>query len=238
MSFEILHFRESEEILKEKNMGKELYLVMEYLDDVLYGSLYRRELLRQALDEMDWRDGDDLNILEGRRYSYKGLRKRVAMDGNLSSYEYIQDALLRLQIGFDKGRIDMGIVLVTAERSERSHLGTTKDLLIQEIDMLYPTISLPVTVVLFDLGKRTLIADEDELAIPGEPPVTHEMDNVNNQGAEEKFSDEYDPPEEIVPSEIEKGGKGKNKKKAERKRPSLTSDISEEPAAQPIAVNQ
>ncbi len=237
MSFEILHFRESEEILKKKNMGKELYLVMEYLDDVLYGSLYRRELLRQALDEMDWRDGDDLNILEGRRYSYKGLRKRVAMDGNLSSYEYIQDALLRLQIGFDKGRIDMGIVLVTAERSEKSHLGTTKDLLIQEIDMLYPTISLPVTVVLFDLGKRTLIADEDELAIPGEPHVPDERDHVT-QGTEGRSSGKDDPPEEIVPSEIEKGGKGKNKKKAERKRPSLTSDISEEPASQPIAVNQ
>jgi hypothetical protein len=75
------------------------------------------------------------------------------MDGSFSSYEYIQDALLRLQVGYAKDKLDMGVVLVTAQRSEKSKLGTTKDLVCQEIEMLYPTISLPVTVVLFDLGK-------------------------------------------------------------------------------------
>jgi hypothetical protein len=75
------------------------------------------------------------------------------MDGSFSSYEYIQDALLRLQVGYAKKKIDMGVVLVTSQRSEKSKLGTTKDLVCQEIEMLYPTISLPVTIVLFDLGK-------------------------------------------------------------------------------------
>jgi len=74
------------------------------------------------------------------------------MDGSFSSYEYIQDALLRLQLGFDKGKIDMGIVLVTAQRSEKSPLGTTRALVFQEIELLYPTINLPITVILFDLG--------------------------------------------------------------------------------------
>ncbi|MDI6615857.1 MAG: hypothetical protein QME27_04025 [Syntrophaceae bacterium] len=230
MSFEILHFRGSDEILRQKNMGKEIYLVMEYLDDVLYGSLYRRELLRQALDEMDWRNDGDLNILEGRRYAYKGLRKRVAMDGNFSSYEYIQDALLRLQIGFDKKRIDIGIVLVTAERSEKSHLGTTKDLLCQEIEMLYPTISLPVTVALFDLGKRTILADEDELAAPREPVFRDERNDIDEGAvaAAGNVSSDGEPPLEIERGRKKKGAKKKN-------RPVLSP---EEPAGSPIAVNQ
>jgi len=152
MPFEILHFRGSDKILKEKKMTKEITLAMEYLNDCLYGTYRKGELLRQALQEMDWRQNGDLNVLDGRRYFYKGFRKRVAMDGSFSSYEYIQDALLRLQVGYDKGKIDMGIVLVTAQRSEKSKLGTTKDLVYKEIDMLYPTISLPVTIVLFDLG--------------------------------------------------------------------------------------
>lgn len=153
MPFEILHFRGSEKILKEKNMVKEIQLTMEYLNDCLYGTFRKSELLRQALEEMAWRQNGDLNILDGRRYCYKGFRKRVAIDGSFASYEYIQDALLRLQVGFDKGKIDMGIVLVTAQRSEKSKLGSTKDLVYQEIEMLHPTISLPVTIVLFDLGK-------------------------------------------------------------------------------------
>jgi hypothetical protein len=94
-----------------------------YLNDVLYGSFRRSELLRQALEEMDWRPKGDLNILDGRRYFYKGIRKRVAIDGNFSSYEFIQDGLLRLQIGHDKGKIDMGILLLTSHRSEKSPYG-------------------------------------------------------------------------------------------------------------------
>jgi hypothetical protein len=152
MSFEILHFRGADKILQEKGMEKEITLTMEYLNDCLYGAFKKRELLRQALEEMAWRPNDDLNILDGRRYLYKGFRKRVAMDGSFSSYEYIQDALLRLQLGFDKGKIDMGIVLVTAQRSQKSPLGTTRDLVYQEIELLHPTISLPITVILFDLG--------------------------------------------------------------------------------------
>lgn len=168
MPFEILHFRGSDNILKEKKMIKEVKLAMEYLNDCLYGTYRKGELLRQALQEMDWRQNGDLNVLDGRRYYYKGFRKRVAMDGSFSSYEYIQDALLRLQVGFDKGKIDMGIVLVTAQRSEKSKLGTTKELVFQEIGLLYPTISLPVTIVLFDLGKPgELYADGETPNAPG-----------------------------------------------------------------------
>jgi hypothetical protein len=153
MSYELLHFRGSDEILKEKNLENVVQITMEYLCDALYGAAHRREILRMVMDEMDWRSGDDLNILNGRRYAYKGLMKRVAIDGTFSAYEYIQNALFRLQLGFDMRRIDMGIVLVTAQRSEKSPLGTSRQLIFQEIELLHPTISLPVAIALFDLGK-------------------------------------------------------------------------------------
>lgn len=118
--------------------------------------LYRGELLRQALSDMDWRQ-ELLSILDGRRYQYKGLRAGVAIDGSFSSYEYIQDALLRLQVGFDKKKIEVGIVLLTAQRSEKSPFGSTKELVEQEIQDLHPTISMPVVVVSLDLEDRESI---------------------------------------------------------------------------------
>ena len=85
MPFEVIHFRESETILKEKRLVKDVKETLEYIDDALYGSLYRRELLRQALDEMDWRDNGSLNIIDGRRYQYKGFKKGVALEGETRS---------------------------------------------------------------------------------------------------------------------------------------------------------
>ena len=193
MPFEIIHFREAGEILKGKNMIKEINLAMEYLNDCLYGTYRKGELLRQALQEMDWRQNGDLNVLDGRRYFYKGFRNRVAMDGSFSSYEYVQDALLRLQVGYDKGKIDMGIVLVTAQRSEKSPLGTTKDLVSQEIKMLYPTINIPITVVLFDLGKPGDLCDEAEMKadtekteLPDNPVIDQDMEFENENLPEQE----------------------------------------------------
>jgi len=159
--FELVHFRGADKIIKEKKMGNGIKQLMEYLNDALFGTRYKGEIMRQALKEMDWRQNGDTKILEGRRYAYKGFKNRVAIDGSFSSYEYVQDALLKLQVGFDKKKIDMGIVMVTSQRSEKSKLGTTKDLVTKEIEMLHPTISLPVTIVLFDLGKPGEIYEEN-----------------------------------------------------------------------------
>ena len=89
MPFEIMHFRESDKILKEKRLVKDVNATLEYVDDVLCGTIHRRELLRQSLEEMDWRGNGTLNILVGRRYQYKGFKKGVAIEGNFSAYEYI-----------------------------------------------------------------------------------------------------------------------------------------------------
>ena len=60
MPFELVHFRGSDEIIKDKNLEKDVRMTLEYVNDALYGSLHRRELMRQALDEMDWRDNGNV----------------------------------------------------------------------------------------------------------------------------------------------------------------------------------
>ena len=161
--FEVLHFRDSEKILKNKYMLDDVLVTMEYIDDVLTGSLYKRELLRLALEEMDWvSDIDTMRIIDNRRYMWKGIKRKIAIDGSFSAYEYIIEGLARLQIGFDAGKIEAGVLMLTAKRSERSPYGSTADMVKSEVEQLYPTISLPVAVALFDLGEPDLYLGEEE----------------------------------------------------------------------------
>ena len=162
MPFEIVHFRESEKILKEKRMTKDIKVTLEYIDDVLCGTIHRRELLRQSLEEMDWRENGTLNILDGRRYQYKGFKRGVAIEGSFAAYEYILEGLFRLQVGFDKGLVETGILMLTSMRSEKSSLGTSKELAEAEVEMLYPTISMPVSIALFDLGDPVISNGTEE----------------------------------------------------------------------------
>ncbi len=162
MPFEMFHVRGSDKIIKDKNLEKDVQVTLEYVDDALYGSIYRRELLRQALEEMDWRENGTLNIIDGRRYQYKGFKRGVAIEGNFSVYEYILEGLFRLQVGFDKGMIETGILMLTSQRSEKSSYGSSRDLAEAEVEMLYPSISLPVSVALFDLGEPTISNGTEE----------------------------------------------------------------------------
>ena len=162
MPFEIVHFRESDKIIKEKRMTKDIKVTLEYIDDVLCGTIHRRELLRQSLEEMDWRENGTLNILDGRRYQYKGFKRGVAIEGSFAAYEFILEGLFRLQIGFDKGLVETGILMLTSLRSEKSSLGTSRELAEAEVEMLYPTISMPVSIALFDLGSPIISNGTEE----------------------------------------------------------------------------
>ena len=214
MSFELLYFRDSQKILKRKKMEKSVLSIMAYLDDVLQGTLYRGELLRQALSDMDWRQ-EPLSILDGRRYQYKGLLNGVAIDGSFSSYEYVQDALLRLQVGFDKKKIETGIVLLTAQRSEKSPLGSTRELVEQEIQDLYPTISMPVIIALFDLGKPGNYTQETKEEIHNEPAA-----EINPDPAGDPQGDKEPGPDHVQKAE------------RKRKRPKARSEEKEVEACQ------
>ena len=168
MPFDILHFRGSEQILRDKNLEQEFLATLQYLDDVLYGSLYRRELLREALADMGWRQNGSLNFLEGRRYQFKGYRQGIAIEANLSFYEFILEGLFRLQVAYDKGLIEAGILLLTAKRSDKSPYGSSLNLVKEDMALLYPSISLPVCVVLFDLGQPFLMAEAVQVLPPSD----------------------------------------------------------------------
>lgn len=162
MPYEILHFRGSDKIIRAKDLETDVQITLEYINDALYGSIYRRELLRQSLEEMGWRDNGSLNILDGRRYQYKGLKRGVAIEGNFAQYEAILEGLFRLQVGFDKGIIDTGILMLTSMRSEKSSYGTSRDLAEAEVEMLYPTISMPVSIALFNLNPPIISNGTEE----------------------------------------------------------------------------
>ena len=154
MPFELIHFRDSDKILKSKKMEKDVQATLEYVNDCLYGTLHRGELFRQSLEEMEWRRTDEtLIILAGRRYRFKGFKKGIAIEGSFAAYEFILEGLVRLQIAYDKKKIDSGILLLTSLRSEKSPYKSTRLMLEEDIQNLHPTISLPVSVALFDLGK-------------------------------------------------------------------------------------
>jgi len=166
MSFELLHFRGADKILKKKNMDHIVRATCETIEAFLFGTLHKGGLLRQALEEADWRqDPEQLKILNGRRYAFKGLRNGIAIDGQFSSYESIWDSLLRLQIGWSQKKIDAGIVLVTGERSEKTPYGSTKELIQKELELLFPTISVPVSIAIFDLGKPGALLEAEASSI-------------------------------------------------------------------------
>jgi hypothetical protein len=73
-------------------------------------------------------------------------------------------------VGFDKGLIETGILMLTAARSEKSSYGTSRELAEAEVELLYPTISMPCSIALFDLGAPVISngteEDNDGTSIP------------------------------------------------------------------------
>jgi len=152
MSVEIIHFRDADKLLKSQRMEKEVRLMLENLDQRLHSGEGQKEAVKKALAEAGWREKlEALKILNDRRYSYKGFRNGVALEANFSYYEYLQPGLFRLQLGFDKGLLTQGILAITGQRSDKSKLGSSLELAKREVEELYPTISLPVTIAVFNL---------------------------------------------------------------------------------------
>ena len=64
-------------------------------------------------------------------------------------------------------------------RSEKSSLGTSRELAEAEVEMLYPTISMPVSIALFDLGPPNISNGTEEntdgsISIPADDNKTVE----------------------------------------------------------------
>ena len=152
MSFELLHFRDSDQILKDKGMMEDVEKTLEYLDTVLFESPNKGELLKESLKDTGWREDGTLNILENRRYQHKGYKNKVAIEGYIGTFEKLE-GIFRLQVAFDKQKIDTGILLMNSLRSFDSPFGSSAELVGWEIEQLEPTVFMPISVALFDLGK-------------------------------------------------------------------------------------
>src|SRR5208337_2187009 len=152
MPYELLHFRESDKILKKKKMMDDVMKTLQYLDTVLFESSNKGELLKEALKDTGWREDGTLNILENRRYQHKGFKNKVAIDGYIGTFENLE-GIFRLQLSFDKQKIETGVVLMNSLRSFDSPFGSSRDLVEWEIEQLETTVFMPISVALFDLGK-------------------------------------------------------------------------------------
>ena len=159
MPYEILYFRDADKVIKSKKMVKDVKTTLDYLNDSLDGAKYKMELLRQALQDTQWRENGSLKIFDNRRYCFKGIKQRIAIEGSFSIYEYILEGLLRLQIGFKQKKIDAGILLLPAKRGEKSPYGTTAQLVKEDVQLLEALITVPVVVVLYDLAESTETAE-------------------------------------------------------------------------------
>ncbi len=174
--FTVHYFHGAQDLVVTKGAYPTIHNTLEYIDTALVGSLYPGILLRSALEDMGWRENGAQKILEGRKYAYKGFWNRTAIAANLSAYAYILEGLVRLQLGFDHGNLDMGVLLLTGKRSQKSPYGETPQMLSQEIAQLYPTISLPVMVALFDLTES--------LALPEQQESREQTQNLENKEEE------------------------------------------------------
>jgi len=151
MTTEVFHFRDSEKVLRDKKMEKALEETIEYVESILYGSTAHGELLKQALKDMGWRDeGVNLTFIDNRRFRYKGFKERIAVEGSFDFYEYFLQGIFRLQIGFDKGKIEGGVLFL--RKPKNLYNGEILPIIVKsDVDALFPTISLPVTIALFEL---------------------------------------------------------------------------------------
>ena len=196
MPYTLLHFRGSDKILKTKRMINDVTTTLDYIDTALSGVLNKREILRQVIDETGWLGENGCRrFLYGRRYEYKGFKKGIALEGSFGAYEFILEGLLRLQIGYDKGMVEAGILMLNAHRSEKTPYGSTAQMVKDEIELLHPTISLPVSIALFELDPPIL----DSLEMENEPE-TEEMDysDQENKPEAETINDPEQQPIEFV----------------------------------------
>ena len=100
-------------------------------------------------------DMRDLLLYFQKIMAERGLTYKVGFTGRLryiGTFENLE-GIFRLQVAFDKQKIDTGILLINSLRSFDSPFGSSRDLVEWEIEQLQPTIFMPISVALFDLGK-------------------------------------------------------------------------------------
>ena len=156
MSFQVFHFHDSERIFRNRSMISDVAMTTQHVFNALNAPIDQGKPLRIALDEMGWHQGDTWNIIAGHHFQFEGFKNAVALKVSLISYEFILEDLAHLQLAFDKGMIDAGLLLLTTWQMPICDRQDWKTVLTKDMDALSPTISLPVSVCLYELPECQL----------------------------------------------------------------------------------
>ncbi len=97
----------------------------------------------------------------------------------------------------------MGILLLPAQRGDKTPYGSTRKLVEEEIQDLYPTIDLPVTIVLFDLLGKPEESQEVEVQSEGQQK---EAATRSETSLEQVKVERQEPPETPSPEGLEATG--------------------------------
>ena len=154
MPYQLYHFNGSKEFIKSNSMVSDLAMTAQHVLNTISGAFLREQLLRIALDEMGWTQGDTWNIVAGKKCRYLGCKRGVGLEANLGIYDYIVEGAMRLQVGYDKGQIDAGILLLTNQGMPKCMEEDIYPQLEKDMNALAPTISLPLCICLYDFSNQ------------------------------------------------------------------------------------
>ena len=152
MMYHLFHFREAHKVFEQKAMASDVTMTVNHVLNSLNGAFRRNDLLRAALDEMGWYKGPVWNIIAGRRYRFLGYKHGVAIEAGLDTYDYIVEGLMTLQLGYDKGQIDAGILMLSTQGSRICRDTDMNDLIVKDMGAMEPILSMPVSICLYDLN--------------------------------------------------------------------------------------
>ena len=153
MDFKLYHFHGSDKIFKNRAMISDVAMTVEHVFNVLKGNLFPDNLLRIALDEMGWHKGSTWNIVAGHHYQFEGFKNGVGLEECLGACGCIVEGLVNLQVAYDKGQIDGGLLLLSVSGIPECNGDDAETILIRDVNSLGPTISLPVSVCLYDFTE-------------------------------------------------------------------------------------
>ena len=152
MHFQLFHFHGSDKILEQKIMVCDVAMTVEHVFNALNGRQPSDPLVRVALGEMGWHK-ENTNLGAEHNCRFEGLKNGVGLEVCLDAYGSLVQGLVNLQMAFDQGQIDVGILLLSARGIPERDSENLKIVLTRDMDALASIISLPVTVSLYDLGE-------------------------------------------------------------------------------------
>ena len=142
-------FGNVQETLKAKKLDSNLESLLEELHEGWLQGQGGTEFQKKILQKHGWQTEKPVGI-PGRRYAYDGFRNGVAIEIEWSQVERVLSDLLKLQYGFIKGDLELGIIITIGDRSKQSPIDEAESGGEKEVEeMTKEIISIPILLVVF-----------------------------------------------------------------------------------------